>query len=435
MRAVAIAPVFSLGLLFVAPGRPSSAVRSVPATAAVPETLSVTDRLRVVEQIVEHTRAHFAHWAALGPPAVAARTFDSLATAFRAAARDAADRRAFDHAALAFTAGLRNSHTQFDDRWLREQDGQTLWLTLRPTTDGWVVATSEIEGLRAGDLVTAIDGEPFERFYESRRHLIAASSETTRRLALSLSDHLFPRRFVLTTADGRSHVIVRGEPADSVVRARRRGPPLVSHRWLVADSVAYLRVRRFAPRAYEDSAVATMRRALMQAPAVIVDVRGNSGGSTPRRLLHTLRGDSATPRLPIERSTIGSDRLAVLARLRPIRGPRYRGVLIILIDRGCASACEDFVAPLAASRRALVVGDTTWGSTGQPQSIDLGDGMSFRVSARRYTQVDGSPFEGVGVAPHIAVAVPAASLQSGADPVLERAMREARRALDRRAGG
>lgn len=89
-------------------------------------------------------------------------------------------------------------------------------------------------------------------------------------------------------------------------------------------------------------------------------------------------------------------------------------------------AAEDFVAPFYENRRATIVGDTTWGTTGQPLFLDLGNGMSFRVSARRYQMYDGSPFEGVGIPPHVVVPLRAAALREGRDEALERAVALAR---------
>jgi carboxyl-terminal processing protease len=410
-------------------GRRPTTTSSVPAapgsTGAAADTLSLPERVRLSESMVAHVREHFAHWAPLG-----AQSFDSMASEFRRDAAASASRWHFDSVALRFTAGLRNGHTRFADRWLWTTRGATLWLQLKPTVDGWVVTSSEITGLRRGDVVRTIDDETIEQFYAARRALIPESGERMRRVSLTFPDYLFPAQFVVGTDDGRRVNVVRGVPTDSSVAARRAGQPLVADRWLVPDSIGYVRVRRFSPRAHEDSALAIIGRRYSTAPALVVDVRGNGGGSTPSRLIAALSGGQELKRLPIERSTIAADRLRFLAGMQSSgTALRYRGALIILADHGCASACDDFVAPFAASDRARVVGDTTWGSTGQPRFLDLGNGMTFQVSARRYTQMDGSPFEGVGIAPHIVVPLRAAELREGRDAALERGIAEARRLL------
>ncbi|HEX3529182.1 MAG TPA: hypothetical protein VH988_19155 [Thermoanaerobaculia bacterium] len=45
------------------------------------------------------------------------------------------------------------------------------------------------------------------------------------------------------------------------------------------------------------------------------------------------------------------------------------------------------------SKRARILGESSYGSTGQPYMVDFGNGISFRVSTRRVYFPDGSPFE------------------------------------------
>jgi carboxyl-terminal processing protease len=95
--------------------------------------------------------------------------------------------------------------------------------------------------------------------------------------------------------------------------------------------------------------------------------------------------------------------------------------LVLLVDRFCCSACEDFVMPFKDNGRAILVGETTEGSSGQPYNLNLGNGMSLQVGAERHTFPDGSPFESVGITPTVPVALRVADLRDGIDPVLEKA--------------
>lgn len=71
----------------------------------------------------------------------------------------------------------------------------------------------------------------------------------------------------------------------------------------------------------------------------------------------------------------------------------YRGRLVILLDEGCQSACEDFTMPFRDNGRAILVGQTTGGSTGQPAVTPLGDRMRVVVGSKRASFPDGSRFE------------------------------------------
>jgi len=75
--------------------------------------------------------------------------------------------------------------------------------------------------------------------------------------------------------------------------------------------------------------------------------------------------------------------------------------LPFLIDGGCYSSCEDFSMPFKDNHRALLIGQATSGSTGQPYVTDLGNGMLLLVGAKRAIFPDGTPFEGVGIKPDV----------------------------------
>jgi carboxyl-terminal processing protease len=95
---------------------------------------------------------------------------------------------------------------------------------------------------------------------------------------------------------------------------------------------------------------------------------------------------------------------------------------VVLTDRACASACEDFVMPLKTTGRATLIGETTFGSSGQPFLYDFGNGMSFRVSTKRMYLPDGSEFEGVGIRADIEVAPTIDDVRSRRDVVLLKAI-------------
>jgi carboxyl-terminal processing protease len=401
-----------------------------PAVAPTPvrttsDTLALADRLTIVEKMDAHTRANFAHW-----QPIAAQSYDSMVTAFRTRATASASRYDFDLAAFAFAAGLQNGHTSFTDRWLRTAYPGAVHFEVFKTGEGWLVTSSEYPQLHVGELIQTIDGEPFDAFYQRNRAYLPESGERIRRVRLTFNAALFPQTFTLRLASGRTARIERSAAQDSIIRVRHAADPLVAHRWIVQDSLAYMSVSAWQPSAYEDSALAILAREYGNAPTLIVDVRGNGGGSTPSRFIRRLTGDVPARAMPVVASRIAASE---------IRGPspysaasaadRYHGKLVILTDHGCASACDDFVSPFFDNHAAIVVGDTTWGSTGQPRFVDLGNNMSFRVSARRYTLYDGTTFEGAGVPPHEYVPLTSADLLAGRDVRLERAIAIARERL------
>jgi carboxyl-terminal processing protease len=381
-------------------------------------------------------KLNFAHW-----EAVPGLDVDTAFRRYMTQALESADRREFDLATMRFVALLHNAHTSFWDEWLYHRSGRSLGVFAVPYGDRWMVATSVVEGIAPGDVITAVDGEPILRFYERLAPVISASNERSRRRALFYYGFLFPAVVRLTLADGQTVSIARETqhlppPRPRATEAKRLAPD---------GAVGYIRIPSFDGAGFEDSAVAAVRR-FARLPVIILDVRGNGGGNTPLRLLGALLDrrwswwTEATPMMPaLDRR----DNAWGLYRWAPKPTEpdtaAYRGRVIVLADGECFSACEDFVMPLASTRRATVIGDTTGGSTGQPLGLDFGNGMTLRVGAKREYFPDGRPFEGVGIAPDLVVVTRPMDLRldlrTHEDRVLVEAERRARENPVKSSGG
>jgi carboxyl-terminal processing protease len=77
--------------------------------------------------------------------------------------------------------------------------------------------------------------------------------------------------------------------------------------------------------------------------------------------------------------------------------------------------------PFKDTGRALLLGETTQGSSGNPYRADLGFGMTIAVGSVRYTFPDGTAFEGIGIAPNVEVERKLADVIADRDAVLARA--------------
>jgi len=77
--------------------------------------------------------------------------------------------------------------------------------------------------------------------------------------------------------------------------------------------------------------------------------------------------------------------------------------------------------PFKETGRAVVTGETTQGSSGNPYRADLGNGMRVAIGAVRYRFPDGRPFEGVAITPDVPIEMSVADLRSNRDAALGRA--------------
>jgi C-terminal processing protease CtpA/Prc len=96
--------------------------------------------------------------------------------------------------------------------------------------------------------------------------------------------------------------------------------------------------------------------------------------------------------------------------------------LIVLIGNHTASAAEDFLVALDDLGIGLLIGQPTYGSTGQPLSLQLPRGASARICTKKDTYPDGREFVGYGIQPDILIEKTVEDYLSGKDVELEMAL-------------
>ena len=408
----------------------------MPVTAAQPTEPSLTDKLTPSERawiasvIYRTVKEYFAHWSGLP----ADFNFDHNYRTYLNQALPAPDRRAFSLATMRLVASLQNGHTEFTDDALY-QDKRILPFYAEPIQGRWTVTVSRTPEISPGDVISAIDGVSIEAWVAPIRAVIGQSSARARDHLVFLRRFMFPERFTVQLDDGRHVAVNRNAP----LRPRRGRPRLdevtVQKR---PDGVVVIAIPSFDDPHFEADAIKAIQSST-GAPLILLDVRGNGGGTTPAALLKAIMTNpyegtvAATPLIIAENDAHGSftpdDNPAPNAFLR--YGPEvsqpspaaYPGAMALLIDRECGSACEDFAIRFQSGHRGPVLGEPTWGSTGQPIFVKFPEfGMSLRVSTKRETFADGRRFEGVGVQPDIAIPLSRADVVASGDPVLDRAI-------------
>jgi len=158
--------------------------------------------------------------------------------------------------------------------------------------------------------------------------------------------------------------------------------------------------------------------ALLDAPALILDLRLNGGGSTAN-------SDRIAGRFFEETFVYGCEYYTVPLpqrgwareyryRVSP-RGDNYAGPVILLTDVFTVSTAENFIAAMKDSQRALLAGRLTAGSSGNPVRFNFQGGYA-RYSTGDFRRNDGRPIEGIGFEPHIPVEWTVEDVINGRDP-------------------
>jgi carboxyl-terminal processing protease len=415
--------------------------------------LDLHTRTMLVARVWMAVEFYFAHWQEVE----AAFDLEKEVAALMTTALETPDRLKFGLAMMRFFASLHNSHTLYNDDWINET---ILWkrnYELAPNdADTWYVRETMTDRLNIGDVITHIDGKACAEWYQEVRPYIMASSERIARNSFSSYLRLLtPDTITLTLADGRQ---IELNQTDAKPR-----PPQQSNTegdWLVENDIGYLKIPSFNDPRFQQRALELVEQ-FKTAKCIIVDVRDCPGGSTPSKLIAALMDRPYRTWMEATAMHLGVFRYRYQERVMgyphaTTRGdPRegyydamethfkhpmfmwdtpytlpepgaYAGKVIILTNDKVASAAEDFIVPFKYSGRATLIGDTTFGSTGQPYYYRLDNGIWLAIGAKRAYFPDGSRYEGAGITPDILLTPTVEDVRAGRDVILERALEMAK---------
>jgi carboxyl-terminal processing protease len=283
-------------------------------------------------------------------------------------------------------------------------DGSQGCSTLGPTCRLVIIAPiggspAEKAGLLPGDLVLATDGVPLDGLtVDAARERMRGPKDTTVELSIQRGAD---SPFDLT--------VVR-----DIIQERE-----VESRELVDGRVGYLRLEGFSDQAAVDFATAVKSHVDAGRRMLIVDLRRNPGGYvTAARAVASQFMSSGV--VFWEEDAQGD---AIPTEAMPggyATDPSIR--VVVLIDRGSASASEIVAAALHDSGRATLVGQRSFGKGTVQQWQELaGEGGAFRLTVAKWLSPDKRWIHNIGIEPDVTVQVPA-TVGPGEDPVLAEAL-------------
>ncbi|MFC7592118.1 S41 family peptidase [Nonomuraea antimicrobica] len=188
---------------------------------------------------------------------------------------------------------------------------------------------------------------------------------------------------------------------------------------LMDDGVAYVRVRGFAPDAADRVFKAITRlRAGRTLTGVVLDLRGNGGGSAPEaiRLVSAFVHGKVTAYLctvDAKCEALRTDDTVELLKLP----------LAVLTDRSCASACEHFSSAVKDLRLGHLVGTRTAGViSGPSEPFQLSNNTMLTFPTRHHLGPDRETLDRIGVPPDHHVPLTPEDAAAGRDPALAKAL-------------
>jgi len=197
---------------------------------------------------------------------------------------------------------------------------------------------------------------------------------------------------------------------------------------MMPDSIGYLYYPSFSSPISETN-LDYILAILYKAKGLVIDIRNNGGGThtniktlVSRFIDHKINGgyirhktgpapDDFSEPYPIEYSPADPRRIS------------YYGPIIVLTNRSCFSAANDFVAVMKSLPNVRIAGACTGGGGGMPFSSELPNGWSVRFSASMLTDSEDRNTEfGIDPSPGFEVHCTDEELAAGKDRILEFAL-------------
>lgn len=221
-------------------------------------------------------------------------------------------------------------------------------------------SSAELNDVRAGDIITAIDGKSLLSMQQGQA-MERLSGEVGTRLALQL----------LRDGESISVNLIRQQLEIESVSCR-----------LINDSIGYIQISTFNAKTAEQFSNALTTVTNVGAKALIVDVRQNGGGLVsalkpilnqfvPSALAATVEYSDGSRKTLIETDSANSIDLPVT----------------ILVDGGTVSAAELFAAVMRDEYGAQLVGAQTFGKAVMQNTYEFSDGSALTLSVGKiYTK-------------------------------------------------
>ncbi|NLF01890.1 MAG: S41 family peptidase [Anaerolineales bacterium] len=206
------------------------------------------------------------------------------------------------------------------------------------------------------------------------------------------------------------------EPFEVVITRARIEIPITQVE-MREDGIGYLRLSEFSATASQLVEDALGDLLAQQPRGIVLDLRQNPGGWLDQSIeVSDLFLDSGL--VLIERWSDGSEE-----RFRSDSGDLGEQIpLVVLVDRGSASASEIVAGALQDRGRAVLIGEITFGKGSVQRPFSLEDGSELRVTIAHWYTPNDRAIGDSGLTPDIEVEWPAELDDPDADPQLERAV-------------
>ncbi len=257
---------------------------------------------------------------------------------------------------------------------------------------------AERQGVRAGDKILEVDGEP-----TSEMNLIEAVLKVRGDKGTTVT----------------LLILHQGETTPVAIEIVREEIKLDSvYLDMLPDDIAYIRITHFVERTPDELTSALTDARQSGARSIILDLRGNPGGYLD--VVVDVADEFLDSGIILYEADDAGD---IIEEYPASSGGLATDLpIVVLVDGGSASASEVLAAALRDHGRAILIGTITYGKGSVGKTHRLSDDSALVVTTARWLTPDRHLIEGVGLIPDIEVEITEEDIASGRDPQLERAI-------------
>lgn len=198
-------------------------------------------------------------------------------------------------------------------------------------------------------------------------------------------------------------ILREGEPAPIKHTITRDVIPLTSVKVKDIDrNIGYLRITNFAKKTSTEfgEALEKIRKEKGEDfKGLVLDLRNNPGGLLVSAIEIADHFIESGP-IVTTKGRLQNQNFAYNAKTRGTE-PQYP--MVVLVNGGSASASEIVAGALQDSKKAILIGTTTFGKGSVQTIYRLGDGSGMRVTTARYFTPSGRSIQATGIEPDIIV--------------------------------
>ncbi|RLQ96748.1 S41 family peptidase [Falsibacillus albus] len=166
-------------------------------------------------------------------------------------------------------------------------------------------------------------------------------------------------------------------------------------------SIGYIDITSFSEHTAEDFIASLKNLEKKKIHGLIIDVRGNPGGllSSVEAILKQFVTDTK-PYVQIEQRN--GEKLRYFSTLK--KSKPYP--IVVLVDKGSASASEILAGALKEAEGYTLVGEKTFGKGTVQQAVSMGDGSNIKLTMFKWLTPNGNWIHHKGIEPNITVRQP-----------------------------